>query len=184
MRVSKLWQRLSVSFAKAWSHLDLSIARRKVTPTEIRAYLRRFHSVLTHVTLANVKENKLPEIVEFLSRCPKLTSCEALRLDFNMKAVFVPFNRMTKLTSLIIHPDIQMTPNQFFDILRRCRHLELTVVHLLPVRGGLPPQLPMLPNLKSLTVHTTTRESYVTEPLEFLDDVCYLSKSHLRSPPT
>lgn len=65
-----------------------------------------------------------------------------------------------------------MTANQFIDILRRCHHLERIVVHLTPVRGGPPSQLPVLPNLKSLTVHTSTPNPQGAEPLEFLNDVC------------
>ncbi|KAL1958823.1 hypothetical protein VTO42DRAFT_3660 [Malbranchea cinnamomea] len=171
IRVSKLWQRLAVSFAKSWSHLDLSIATKRVTPTEIRAYLRRFHSILTHVTLANVKENSLPDVVTLLSRCPKLIFCEVTQISLDMRTTFVPFQSLAKLTSLVIQPELKMTLHQFLEVLRRCRHLEHVKVHLCSTRSETTPQLPALPNLRSLTVHSSLyRRSLHTLPIAFLSE--------------
>lgn len=181
LRVSKLWLNLAVSFAKGWSHFDLSIAKKNVSPAEIKAYLRRFHSVVTHVTLANVKEHKLPDIVTRLSRCPKLTHCEAKQLQLDMRTLFVPFHSLAKLTSLVLRPDFQMSVQQLLVILRRCRHLERVDVPLASAHGG-NLELPEVPNLRSLTVHSSdhrpvTLGSPIPSPLRVLGGVCYPRES-------
>jgi F-box/TPR repeat protein Pof3 len=187
IRVSKLWKQFAISLAKGWSHLDLSIARRKVTTPAVRAYLRRSLKSLTRVTICNVKDEMVQKIVELLAHCPNLTRCEiegqhVMRghdmRPHDMRRHFPSINKLTKLTTLTLFDSIISGP-QFVDILRRCPYLERVAA-----RVGQPyqfdrDQLPALPNLRSLTMINSSARDALTMWPYFDDDV---GVNELRAP--
>lgn len=138
-----------MSLAKGFSHLDLSLARRAVPITPIRAYIQRTNKTLRRVSLANVKPDILPKIVTFLSRCHNVTDLD-IDLEIDMKTHFAPLNTLTRLTTLATQPTFRMSSSQLVDILRRCRNLEKIEAYLRPHNKTI--DLPALENLRSVTI--------------------------------
>ncbi|PGH14560.1 hypothetical protein AJ80_05880 [Polytolypa hystricis UAMH7299] len=161
--VSKLWANLSKSFPKLWEHLDLSIARRPVSPFHVQAFLRKTRSNIKRATLASLAPQFAGKITTGLSRCQSLAHLD-MRLSTDIASSFLPINKMSRLTTLVTE-GLWMTLPQLSDILVGCPLLEHVDVKIYAIKGTASEMFPSgLLNLRSLSLCISRTSPYGSIP--------------------
>ncbi|KAM5456460.1 hypothetical protein McanMca71_005555 [Microsporum canis] len=72
LRVSKRWAELVTSMGKAFSSMDLFLARRTIPLMAVRAYFRRHANTIEVATLERLSPQNATKTLTWLSRCPKI----------------------------------------------------------------------------------------------------------------
>ncbi|KAI9835418.1 MAG: hypothetical protein M1819_002336 [Sarea resinae] len=122
LRVSKGWNMLLSSLPSLWSHLDLSIARKPVRLSAIRACIRRSKDTMISATLNRVAVQDSNILKTLTSACRKLEYLD-IRSGFSGASVVEAVPLARNLHTLILGNDTEITLDSVTQILNNSKSM-------------------------------------------------------------
>ncbi|TPX22800.1 hypothetical protein DIZ76_014679 [Coccidioides immitis] len=147
IQVSKLWLKLGSGLSRQWKNLNLTVARRPVSLSAVRAFVCRTNGGVKEASLARINPTVIPKVLELLSRCPDLNY---LKVTAEQKIDSLPVVNLKNLKTLIVLK-CTLSRDKFWDIMSSCPRLE-RVEAFVDVSSDTPGSLPQLSNLRCLRI--------------------------------
>ncbi|KAJ5129663.1 Tetratricopeptide-like helical [Penicillium bovifimosum] len=181
MRVCKGWHGFLIGLSSLWMHVDLTEARYDVSSNTVRDYIHRSRAQLTNATIRRLLPHAIPQVIDMLSRCPKL---EHLHFRaFYVPSIFYPkIQEFRQLKTLVCGPGITISHERVGSVLSALTNLEKATFYDVwdPVTGS-PQPTPTwpkyLPNLKSLILKCSQNSHSIGFAYNFEDVVPGLTSS-------
>ncbi|KMU91208.1 hypothetical protein CIHG_09020 [Coccidioides immitis H538.4] len=142
-----LWLKLGSGLSRQWKNLNLTVARRPVSLSAVRAFVCRTNGGVKEASLARINPTVIPKVLELLSRCPDLNY---LKVTAEQKIDSLPVVNLKNLKTLIVLK-CTLSRDKFWDIMSSCPRLE-RVEAFVDVSSDTPGSLPQLSNLRCLRI--------------------------------
>ncbi|KAK2836840.1 hypothetical protein FQN49_006670 [Arthroderma sp. PD_2] len=165
LSVSKRWAKLATSMGAAFSSMNLSVAKRNIPFTAVRAYFRRHSNTIQRATITHLSPDNATKTLTLLSRCPMVNH---VGLDNDLASIedYNLLNNFTGLKSLSILSGHQLSSSEFDAILSAHPALESIVFEMRgPSRQKNWSHCASAPHLQYLIIQA--KDMHITDPFFF-----------------